>query len=553
MPAPSVATVAPEAPPRPTSIRVSLVGTNDLHGHIGSLPIFAGYLRNLRAARERDGGRVVLLDGGDLFQGTLESNLNEGAAVIDGYNALHYDAVAIGNHEFDFGPVGERATPHDASDNPRGALFARMAEAHFPFLSSNIVEAGTGGTPQTINFQRSVMLDEGGVKIGVVGLSTESTPHTTIAANFRGLEARPLEASLIAEAQRLRSEGAQLIFVTAHAGGSCHEFRDPHDVSTCDAHDEIFELLNALPPGTVQAVVAGHTHAGIAHFVNGVPVIESMSAGVAFGRVDFVLNSATGAVEDVQVSPPMHLCNTGEHPRACAETTYEGAPVVPDTSLEQVFAPRFEAAMELRHRPLGVTLASEFRRSYDSESPLGNLLADWMLSARPGSDVAFVNGGGIRANLPAGLLSYGALYETFPFDNRFAVVELTGAQLRRILRDNLQSSGSILSVAGVNVRATCQGHELSLEITRTRGGVVRDNETLHLLTSDFLATGGDRALAAEVRAESIQVVDEGDNIRDGIANYLTAHPATVRPDDPHIFGDRPRWQFSGSRPLRCTR
>lgn len=549
-------TPPPSAAPavvQPTTMVISLVGTNDLHGHIGSLPIFAGYLRNLRAARERDGGRVVLLDGGDLFQGTLESNLNEGAAVIDGYNALRYDAVAIGNHEFDFGPVGERATPRDASDDPRGALFARMAEAHFPFLSSNIVEEGTGGTPQTFNFQRSTMIDAGGLKIGVVGLSTESTPHTTIAANFRGLVAQPLRASLVTEAERLRASGAQLIFVAAHAGGSCRSFDDPHDVSTCDEHDEAFELLNSIPEGTVQAVVAGHTHAGVAHFVHGVPVIESMSAGAAFGRIDFTVNRATGGVENVQVFPPTRFCGVGEHARECTETTYEGAAVVPDATLTQLFAARFDAANELRHRTLGVTLAADFRRSYDSESPLGNLLADWMLAARPGADVAFVNGGGIRANLPSGVLTYGSLYETFPFDNRFAVVQLTGAQLRRVLRDNLGSSGSMLSIAGIRVRASCRGATLNLEITRDNGRVVRDPDTLRLLTSDFLATGGDRALAAEVRADSIQLVDEGDNIRDGIARHLAEHPATIRPDDPRIFGGTPRWQFSGSRPLRCTR
>src|SRR5687767_109594 len=99
------------ADPPPPTITLSVVGTNDLHGGIlqrgdrGGLALLGGYVANLRAARERDGGAVLLLDAGDMFQGTLESNLNEGASVIAAYNTLRYAAAAVGNHDFDFGPT----------------------------------------------------------------------------------------------------------------------------------------------------------------------------------------------------------------------------------------------------------------------------------------------------------------------------------------------------------------------------------------------------------------------------------------------------------------
>src|SRR5262249_24177162 len=131
-------------PPAP-SFTLSIVGTNDLHGGVvevngrNGLALLDGYLTNLRAARAKDGGAVVLLDAGDLFQGTLESNLNEGSVVIAAYNALGYDAAAIGNHEFDFGPVGPATWPLSPSDDVRGALKARAAEARFPFLAANII------------------------------------------------------------------------------------------------------------------------------------------------------------------------------------------------------------------------------------------------------------------------------------------------------------------------------------------------------------------------------------------------------------------------------
>src|SRR5687768_348374 len=113
---------------------ISIVGTNDLHGGVlpvdgrGGLALLGGYVDNLRAARARDGGAVLLIDAGDMWQGTLESNTFEGASVVAAYNALGYTAAAIGNHEFDFGPVGPASIPSTPADDPRGALKARAAE-----------------------------------------------------------------------------------------------------------------------------------------------------------------------------------------------------------------------------------------------------------------------------------------------------------------------------------------------------------------------------------------------------------------------------------------
>ncbi len=137
----ALALVLAGAPARPDAavplaaaphVTISLVGTNDLHGHIEALPRLAGYLANLRRARARDGGGVVLVDAGDMFQGTLESNLGEGAAVVRAYNLLGYDAAAVGNHEFDYGPVGPAPSPRSPADDARGALKARAAEARVP-------------------------------------------------------------------------------------------------------------------------------------------------------------------------------------------------------------------------------------------------------------------------------------------------------------------------------------------------------------------------------------------------------------------------------------
>src|SRR5688572_11507009 len=162
-------------PPRPVvkakgAVTISIVGTNDLHGALDRLPILAGYVTNLRAAREAEGGAVVLLDAGDMFQGTLESNLNEGQAVIAAYNAIGYTAAALGNHEFDFGPEGPAVIAQTVDDDPRGALKARAQEAKFPLLTANILDADSGNRIKWPNMPASTVVEVSGVKIGVIGV-----------------------------------------------------------------------------------------------------------------------------------------------------------------------------------------------------------------------------------------------------------------------------------------------------------------------------------------------------------------------------------------------
>src|SRR5215468_2699693 len=297
----------PQPPANGRAVTISIVGTNDLHGALERLPLFAGFVANLRAARAADGGGVVLVDGGDMFQGTLESNLGEGADVVRAYNHLGYAGVAIGNHEFDYGPEGPAATATSPTDDPRGALKARAREAKFPFLASNIVEDATGSRIIWPNMPGATMVEVAGVKIGIIGASTESTPHTTMPANFAGLRISPPAQAIVDQATALRGQGAQLIIATMHIGTRCKEFEHPDDSSSCDKREELFRVLADLPRGTVDVIVGGHTHAGIAHRLDGVAVIESYAQGRAFGRVDVTVGP-DGKITDVRIDKPHLMC-----------------------------------------------------------------------------------------------------------------------------------------------------------------------------------------------------------------------------------------------------
>lgn len=515
-----------ESPPS-GPITIAVVGVNDVHGHIEGLPLLAAYVAAIRAQV----AGVVLLDGGDAFQGTLESNLNEGAAVIAAYNAIGFTAMAIGNHEFDFGPEGPLPVPARGED-PRGALRARIAEAKFPLLGANVIDDATGKPFGPA----SATVEIEGVKIGLIGLTTEDTPRTTMAANFEGLAIAPLAETAAAEARKLRDAGAHIVVITAHAGGRCRSFDDPADLSVCEERQEIFEVARALDPGLVDVIVAGHTHAGVAHEVNGIAIIESFKHATAFGRVDLLVDPTTKKVTSRKIHAPQDV-KPGK---------YAGIEIAPDQAIEELLAPYVASAKAKREEKLGVTLAAPVTRAYGEESALGNLFTDLMLEGVPG-DVAIANGGGLRVDLPAGELTYGALFESFPFDNRVATVTMTGAELERVVAGSLQRTNGILSLGGVTARARCKEGTLEVELTRGKKRI-KDGDRLVIVTYDFLATGGDGAFGT-IPADRVRI-DDATAVRDLMADVLRKRGGKIDPAK-LLDAKKPRLDYPGPRPVKC--
>jgi len=546
----------PQPPPqrKAGALTISIIGTNDLHGALERLPLLAGYMANLRAARAADGGGVVLLDGGDMFQGTLESNINEGADVVRAYNEIGYTAVAVGNHEFDFGPEGPAATPDSIEDDARGALKARAKEAKFPMLVANISDAQSGVRIKWPNMPPSTLVEVSGVKIGIIGASTESTPFTTMPANFAGLVMKPPPAVAISdEAKALREQGATLIVVTAHIGTKCKNLDQPNDPSSCERNEELYQLIEELPKNTVDVIIGGHTHAAIAHRINDIAVIESYSSGRAFGRVDLRV-SPDGHVTSVKIHKPRMLCE-GEgdgNPIAvaqCKTGDYEGKPVAPVPAVQAIVDASLEKAAVRRNERLGVTLSGTITKSYGTESAQGNWMTDLMLAASPGTHVAVTNGGGLRADMPAGPLTYGQLYEAMPFDNRFAIVTVTGVHLRKLVSSNLQRGGAILSWGGLTAKARCKAGKLDLEI-KVGGKPVGETTSYKLVTSDFLASGGD-GLIGRLKLPEGSVKISNVVIREALATLMTKSKGTIDPAKLYSATVK-RMDYEGTRPVACA-
>jgi 2',3'-cyclic-nucleotide 2'-phosphodiesterase (5'-nucleotidase family) len=512
----------PQQPqPKPGAVTLTIIGTNDLHGALERLPIFGGFVANVRAARAADGGGVLLLDGGDMFQGTLESNISEGADVVRAYNQLGYTATAVGNHEFDYGPVGPAVTAASVEDDARGALKARASEAKFPLVVSNVVDKASGARIKWPNMPASTLVEVAGVKVGVIGASTEATPYTTMPANFADLAIAPPARAIADEAKRLREQGAQMI--------------------------------GDLPKGLVDVIVAGHTHAGIAHRISDIAVIESFSSGRAFGRIDLRI-SPDGHVTSSKIYPPQPTCPGDKDgariaPADCKPGDYEGKPVVPDAAVQKIVDDALAKAGVRRAEKLGVTLAKTITRAHGTESAEGNWFCDLMLAARPEAQVSLVNGGGLRADIPAGELTYGQLFEGMPFDNRFAVVEVKGSHLRGMVSANLQRGGGILSFGGLTAKARCKGNQLDLQIT-VGGKPLSDTASYKIVTSDFLASGGDGLFGRLNLPESaIKMTDT--IIRDAIADVLRKRKGTTIDADQLFSPTRRRLDYEGSRPVRC--
>ena len=513
---------------------VTIIGTSDLHGRVERVAVLAGNLAAVRAEVKKSGGVVLWVDAGDLFQGTLESNLVEGKSVIDVYNLVKPDAVAIGNHEFDFGPVGPMAIPKTAKDDPRGALKARITEAKFPFLAANLIDDATN---KPVAWARpSVMVTKGGVRIGIIGVTTIETAHTTSAANFIGLKVTSLREAIAAEADALKSKGAQVIVVAAHAGGKCGNVDNPDDASSCEQDAEIFQLARSLPQGLVDVIVAAHTHQQVAQVVNGIPIIESWANGKGFGRVDLDVGKAKVTLQ--KIHKPQAMC-LDDNAAECVPADYHGVRVVPDAKIAAVVAPYVASSKKAKERLLGVVVKHEVKRGYDQESALGNLFADLMLDAGKDAgmapDIAIMNGGGMRANFPEGPLTYGALFEMMPFDNRFAKITTTGQVLREWLESNLSArKGGILSVSGVSAVVTCEGKKAHVALQHKDGKPLADTEHVVIVTTDFLASGGE----ATRLPEGSVALDDGDPIREFVARALAKRGGVLDGEDPALLQKR---------------
>jgi 5'-nucleotidase len=556
-----LASACASAPPKASGPEhVVLVGTTDVHGwfagHVetpegggegmlwGGLPAFAAYVEQLR---EDHPGRVVVVDAGDMWQGTLESNMFEGEAVVRAYNVVGYSAAAVGNHEFDYGPVGADAIARTPGQDELGAVKRNARLAMFPFLSANMVEKANGRTPDWA--KKYTIVRAGRARIGIIGLSTPDTPNVTMAANVVNLSFTDPVPATIAAAEELRQQGVDAIVLIAHIGGRCRSTHDPNDPSSCDINTEAWQMLEKLPAGTVDAFFAGHTHSQMRHYVNGVPSAQAGPFSREFSAIDLWIDTDADRVTRSEIRPHTMICTRVYEgtdlcdPRQAkpgaklVPRVFGGQAIEPDARVDRAIDPFLRRVAAKRDQKVNIRAARSFSRTFTGESPLGNLIAD-ALREYAAADFGFMNSGGIRAELPAKDLTYADIFAVSPFDNFPALVTMTGAQIVETLRLTTTGIRGITQVSGLrytvdagkdNDKPAAERNRI-VSVTRDDGTPLDPDALYTVAMPDFIAAGGDNTnpVMSTIPRERIKV-SYARPIRDALIDVLAKKPQPLEP------------------------
>ncbi|MDX8363795.1 5'-nucleotidase C-terminal domain-containing protein [Cytobacillus sp. IB215665] len=484
---------------------VDILSTNDIHGNIefdeakqrGGMAVVGGIVDAFRSVNA-DG--TVVLDGGDIMQGTLISNSFEGASTIDTLNSIEYDAAAIGNHEFDWGV---------------DVLKERIAQAELPIMGANVFDEATNTRVDWA--EPYVILEKGDYKIGVIGFATPETKSTTLSTHVEGLTF-PTPASIAEElAKELKDQGVDLIFVTSHLPGWAEE-------ETNEIVGELADLADASA-GSLDAIVGGHSHKRVAGIVNGIPVIEAEKYTRAIGHIKLFVDRDSKEV----VSQEVGLLETNINLTAL------------DADTDSIVKDYQTKVKEVENEVVGST-NGELTRDYSEVdfgvSQLGNMITDAMRE-KAGTQIAFQNSGGIRENIDAGEINYGEVFKVLPFDNYNVTADMTAQQLKVILEGPedrlLQIQFSGVKVIFDDAREI--GDRI-IDITLTDGTPVYTNGefaegTFSVVTNNFLSTGeGDGYTAFG----EVEWTDSTDFQRELFADYLRAMTDEV--DAASIMDDR---------------
>ena len=424
---------------------------NDFHGQIlpreRSSGALQGGARALAAAVEKARAElgnesVLLLDGGDWFQGTPEGNHAGGAAVVDFFSAIGVDATVVGNHDFDHG-----------IDN----LLQLVERAKFPVLGANVDDV-SGAVSKALSPSR--IIERGGIRIGLIGILTPDAPHIIMPGTGERLRVAPLAATVEKEIEFLRGQGAELIVVLSHSGVEA-ERRLAEEVAGIDI------------------IIGGHSHTLVekpwVSPKNGTVVAQAQAHASYLGRIEVRRNGGELTISG------------GVLPLAGRSETV-------GDRVEGIIAPVIARVSAEMDGVVGTSPVAMSRPARGVPRPLSSQLGSWIshqMALVGGVEIAVHNHGGIRASLPEGPVTERDLYQISPFGNQVVVCQVSGADLRAIARRSLVEGNRRLDAYQIEIgyRQSEDGPVLS---TLSVAGEALDDERVYsLATSDYLAFGGD--------------------------------------------------------------
>ena len=451
------------------------------------------------------GQNVLLLNGGDNFQGSLFYTTYKGKAEGEFLNLMKFDAMTVGNHEFD-----------DGED----ALVPFLEMAEFPVLSANVSPNAQSKVGDMI--KPSVVLDVGGQKIGIVGAVTNDTPE--VASPGPNIAIEDDIKTITAEVEKLKAQGVNKIIALTHVGY-------PRDK----------ELIAKIPG--VDVVVGGHSHSLLSNtdakaegpyptMIDNpdgykVPVTQAASYSKYLGEFQVVFDD-NGVVKEAK-GDPIFLDKSIKPDEAVLARVKELGGPIEELKLKEV-----------SESTDAIDGSRETCRA--KECAMGNLIADAILDRTKdqGVTIAIQNGGGIRASIDKGVVTMGEVLTVLPFQNTLATFQLTGADLRASLEGGLseieEGKGKFPQVAGLKYSfdksvAPNGGRLKSVEVME--GGAwapLDDAKTYTIGTNNFVRAGGDGYKLFADNAKN--AYDYGPGLEQVVADYLTAN----RPYTPKVDG-----------------
>jgi 5'-nucleotidase / UDP-sugar diphosphatase len=491
-----------------------ILHTNDFHSRIEAVNAFDSTCTPEQAAENEclggiarlytkvaemraalDGQNVLLLDAGDQFQGSLMYTQYKGAVEAEFMEGLGFDAMALGNHEFDDGPQG---------------LSDFLDKVTFPVISGNIDVSQSNVLAGRV--QNHVVLEVGGEKIGIISALATDTPETSSPGNTV-IFSDDID-SLKADVAALEAEGVTKIIAVNHVGYN----RD--------------QEIAAQVPG-VDAVVGGHSHT----YLSATDPERSGPYPTWVSREDGTLVPVVQAYAYSRYLGHLELTfdDAGNLIYAGGNTLPLDASVVPDPAVEARVAELAAPIAELKARVVGESSAAiEGAREAcrQMECPMGNLVADAMLArvADQGVTIAIQNGGGLRASIDAGPVTMGEVLTVLPFQNTLSTFTVTGADIVAALENGVSDvengAGRFAQVAGLKYTfdpAAPAGSRVS-EVMALVGGdawAPIDPATEYMVVSNNYVRGGGDGFKMFVNAKN--AYDFGPDLADVVAEYIAAN------------------------------
>ncbi|PZQ48986.1 MAG: multifunctional 2',3'-cyclic-nucleotide 2'-phosphodiesterase/5'-nucleotidase/3'-nucleotidase [Rhodovulum sulfidophilum] len=455
-----------------------------------------------RVAGAAEGKAVIVLNAGDVFQGSLFFTTYSGAAELDFMNRLGLDAMVLGNHEFDLGPA---------------PLVEFVKGANFPLLFGN---ADASDDPDLGPLAKGpLVLEAGGEKVGIVGAITPET--ATISTPGPTVRFGDPAVSIARDVAALAGQGVDKVILLSHLGA-------PDDIR-----------IAATVPG-IDAIIGGHTHTLFSNTAEGAPYpYPLMVDGPDGARVPVV---SAGAYSKYLGGLTLTFDDAGVVTAAAGDTTLLDRSVIPDPKvLEDIatYAGPIDALKAKRVGTAGADIDGSRETCRARECGMGDLVADAMLDRvkDQGVTIAIQNGGGLRASIGQGDVSMGDVLAVLPFQNTLSTFGITGAGIIAALENGVgqveEGGGRFPQVAGLRFSwdpkvAPKEGRIKEVLVAEGDGWVPIDPAKVYLaVTNNFMRGGGDGY--AVFLEEGTDAYDYGPNLEDVVAAYLAARPGYVPP------------------------